>query len=273
MISIATCGCVISDIVENPWAICAWCHMRNLNDIMDQYKKINVNVLLNGLVVLFFPLFQVVSNMCNPNPCQQGVQCHIIEGRHMCVCPDGYYGDECTSLKSPCVGHHCPGERNTWIYKSTKSSWFLLWSRCLRIWRPHVWFDTRRPQLLHDSGGSLSSADGLWLCRLRLHPVPPPSEAEKAAGCPTGRRHQQPEGVCQPHQKRGPSSAPAARRCPSYKRASPCPCLTLLRGDWTDPAALPGPFTPLPGTKAFTCCQNGHFKPGKGEAQSPPLCR
>lgn len=48
-------------------------------------------------------------DLCNPNPCQQGVQCHITEGRHMCVCPDGYYGDECTSLKNPCVGHHCPG--------------------------------------------------------------------------------------------------------------------------------------------------------------------
>ena len=28
----------------------------------------------------------------------------------MCACPDGYYGNECVSLKNPCTGQHCPGK-------------------------------------------------------------------------------------------------------------------------------------------------------------------
>ncbi|XP_028321411.1 protein jagged-1b isoform X2 [Gouania willdenowi] len=46
---------------------------------------------------------------CSPNPCLQGEQCHSTEGRYMCGCPDGYYGDKCISLRNPCIGPHCPG--------------------------------------------------------------------------------------------------------------------------------------------------------------------
>lgn len=52
-------------------------------------------------------------DLCNPNPCQHGVQCHITEDRYICACPDGFYGNECVSLKNPCIGQHCSGERNT----------------------------------------------------------------------------------------------------------------------------------------------------------------
>ncbi|XP_035478543.2 protein jagged-1b [Scophthalmus maximus] len=52
---------------------------------------------------------EIVLDLCNPNPCQQGEPCHSTEGRYMCACPEGYYGNECTGLKSPCIGQHCPG--------------------------------------------------------------------------------------------------------------------------------------------------------------------
>ncbi|XP_047451181.1 protein jagged-1b isoform X2 [Mugil cephalus] len=52
---------------------------------------------------------EIALDLCNPNPCQQGVQCHITEGRYMCACPDGYYDNECMSLKNPCIGQHCSG--------------------------------------------------------------------------------------------------------------------------------------------------------------------
>uniref|UniRef100_A0A3Q3GYT2 Delta-like protein n=1 Tax=Kryptolebias marmoratus TaxID=37003 RepID=A0A3Q3GYT2_KRYMA len=45
---------------------------------------------------------KVTLDLCDPNPCQQGVQCHSAEGRYICACPDGFYGNECASLKSPC---------------------------------------------------------------------------------------------------------------------------------------------------------------------------
>ncbi|TNN80419.1 Protein jagged-1 [Liparis tanakae] len=50
-----------------------------------------------------------VLDMCNPNPCPKGVPCHITEGRYLCACPEGYYGDECMNVKIPCNGQHCPG--------------------------------------------------------------------------------------------------------------------------------------------------------------------
>ncbi|XP_060902825.1 protein jagged-1b isoform X1 [Labrus mixtus] len=52
---------------------------------------------------------EIPLDLCNPNPCQQGASCHSIEGRYMCACPEGYYGNECMSLKSPCIGQNCPG--------------------------------------------------------------------------------------------------------------------------------------------------------------------
>uniref|UniRef100_A0A3Q3BEX5 Delta-like protein n=1 Tax=Kryptolebias marmoratus TaxID=37003 RepID=A0A3Q3BEX5_KRYMA len=58
-------------------------------------------------------LCEVTLDLCDPNPCQQGVQCHSAEGRYICACPDGFYGNECASLKSPCIGQHCPGKRKT----------------------------------------------------------------------------------------------------------------------------------------------------------------
>lgn len=27
----------------------------------------------------------------------------------MCACPEGYYGNDCMSLKNPCIGQHCQG--------------------------------------------------------------------------------------------------------------------------------------------------------------------
>lgn len=50
-------------------------------------------------------------DLCNPNPCQQGAPCHIVEGRYVCSCPEGYYGSECVSFKKPCIGQHCPGNQ------------------------------------------------------------------------------------------------------------------------------------------------------------------
>lgn len=55
-------------------------------------------------------IVQVVVDLCNPNPCQQGVPCQSADGGYTCACPEGYYGNECTSLKDPCHGQHCPGE-------------------------------------------------------------------------------------------------------------------------------------------------------------------
>lgn len=143
---------------------------------------------------------------------------------------------------------------------------FLHASRC------HVWHNTRWHQLLHH-GGHLSVGDSLWMCRLCLHPFPSPPKAEKAAGRPTGRRHQQPEGVRQPNQERGPSCPPPAAGCPARAASSPCSRLTLLWGDWTDPAAFPSPLTLLTSTKACPCSQTGHFKPGQGEIEPLQLHR
>uniref|UniRef100_A0A4W5JY16 EGF-like domain-containing protein n=1 Tax=Hucho hucho TaxID=62062 RepID=A0A4W5JY16_9TELE len=36
----------------------------------------------------------VVVDLCNPNPCQQGVPCRSTEGGYVCACPEGYYGNE-----------------------------------------------------------------------------------------------------------------------------------------------------------------------------------
>lgn len=143
---------------------------------------------------------------------------------------------------------------------------------CLHASRCHVWHNTRWHQLLHH-GGHPSAGDSLWMCRLCLHPFPPPPKAEKAAGRPTGRRHQQPEGVRQPNQERGPSRPPPAAGCPARAASSPCSRLTLLWGDWTDPAAFPSPLTLLTSTKACPCSQTGHFKPGQGEIEPLQLHR
>ncbi|XP_061916268.1 protein jagged-2 isoform X2 [Entelurus aequoreus] len=50
---------------------------------------------------------EVALDLCNPNPCQQGAPCHSVDGSYMCACPEGYYGNECLSLKNPCFGPHC----------------------------------------------------------------------------------------------------------------------------------------------------------------------
>lgn len=48
-------------------------------------------------------------DLCNPNPCQLGALCRRTEAGHVCACQEGYYGNECISLKDPCHGQHCPG--------------------------------------------------------------------------------------------------------------------------------------------------------------------
>lgn len=58
---------------------------------------------------LWFLLFQAALDLCDPNPCQQGAPCHSVGGTYMCTCPEGYQGNECVSLKSPCTGQHCSG--------------------------------------------------------------------------------------------------------------------------------------------------------------------
>uniref|UniRef100_A0A1A8UJQ1 Delta-like protein n=1 Tax=Nothobranchius furzeri TaxID=105023 RepID=A0A1A8UJQ1_NOTFU len=55
-------------------------------------------------------LCEIASDLCDPNPCQQGMQCHITEDSYKCACPDGYYGNDCVSLRSPCIGQHCSAE-------------------------------------------------------------------------------------------------------------------------------------------------------------------
>uniref|UniRef100_A0A3B4AJB5 Delta-like protein n=1 Tax=Periophthalmus magnuspinnatus TaxID=409849 RepID=A0A3B4AJB5_9GOBI len=54
---------------------------------------------------------------CNPNPCKQGAACHSSEGRYLCACPEGYYGNECMTLKNPCIGLHCPGKKHHSTFK------------------------------------------------------------------------------------------------------------------------------------------------------------
>lgn len=168
-------------------------------------------------------------DLCNPNPCHQGLPCQSTEGRYMCACPEGYYGNECTSFKNPCLGPHCPGERNVSVPKKVsnlnKSGLMFLF---LPVCRCHVGHDTRWCQLLYDPGWSLSFSDGLRLCSMCLHSLPPSPQTEKAAGCPAGRRHQQPEGVCQPHQKRGPSCPFIAPHRPTCTLCSHHLPLTLL---------------------------------------------
>lgn len=66
---------------------------------------------INHLQGLSFTSLQQALDMCNPNPCQQGATCHSTEGRYVCVCPDGYYSNECISLKTPCTGQHCSGRK------------------------------------------------------------------------------------------------------------------------------------------------------------------
>lgn len=72
--------------------------------------------LSNFLSVTFPPshfslplFFQVVVDLCNPNPCHQGVPCRRTEGGYLCACPEGYHGNECMSLKDTCHGQQCPG--------------------------------------------------------------------------------------------------------------------------------------------------------------------
>uniref|UniRef100_A0A3P9MWS1 EGF-like domain-containing protein n=1 Tax=Poecilia reticulata TaxID=8081 RepID=A0A3P9MWS1_POERE len=176
---------------------------------------------------------------CNPNPCQQGAQCHSSEGRFMCACPDGYYGNECVSLRSPCVGQDCQGETHLSSSNAKQTSRRLALSDlCPLPRRRHVRHDPRRPQPLHDPGGNPGSGDHLWLRGRRHRLLPPALEEEKAAVSPAGGRHQQPEGVCQPDQKRGPPAwtlAASRRRraspSPSPSPSSPSPRVTLLRGD------------------------------------------
>lgn len=57
--------------------------------------------------LIFVSFLQIALDLCNPNPCQQGLECHSVEGRFMCACPDGYHGRECVSLRSTCKGQHC----------------------------------------------------------------------------------------------------------------------------------------------------------------------
>ncbi|KAF3847663.1 hypothetical protein F7725_020691 [Dissostichus mawsoni] len=185
--------------------------------------------------LFFSPWSQIALDPCNPNPCQQGMACHSTEGRYTCACPEGYYGHECMSLKTPCIGQHCPGEKTMCL--------------CLCLQVPCL---TRLTggQLLHHPGGRHNFSDGVWLRRLRLHPVTPPSKAEKAAGRPTGRRHQQPEGVCQPHQKRGPSrSLPAPRRPASTPPAPPAPISRCYEEIELTLPPSPAPSHPSPALK------------------------
>lgn len=190
--------------------------------------------LFGGLLFLFFfPSFQIVLDLCNPNPCQQGAPCHSIEGRYICACPEGYLGNECMTLKNPCIGQHCSGNTICESVLRTVKFLCICFSHffCLQLYRRHVRHNTQSGQLLHHPCGCTGVGGGLRLCQLYLHLLPPSSKAEKAAGCPTGRGHQQPEGVCQPDSKRGPSCAPPAA-CP-HARTHSCPglCPAMLRGD------------------------------------------
>lgn len=132
--------------------------------------------------------------------------------------------------------------------------------------------ETQDGHLLRYPRGDFSFSDNLWLYGLRLHPLPLPSKTEKAAGHPTGRRHQQSEGNREPHQKCGPSCAPPAPRRPDHALSSPCPC-TLPRRDWTDPPIISSTFTLFSSTETCTRTQTGHFKPGEREIEPLPLHR
>lgn len=207
---------------------------------------------------------------CNPNPCPHGGTCHSSEGRYMCACPEGYYGNECMSLKNTCIGQHCPGNTVTCLYYK------VLCDICIKylyICRCHVRHNTQRPELLHGASGCLSFSNCLWVCSLCAHLLAFSSQEEKTAGCATGRGHQQPEGVCQPHQKRGPSCTTLGPYSSSKPHSSPCPSLSLLRGNRIDTAAFPSPLTTLPSAKATTCPQTGHFKSREGETEPYPLHR
>lgn len=74
-----------------------------------RYTKVRPVTVWVLTVFGFFLSFQIVLDLCNPNPCQQGAPCHSIEGRYICACPEGYLGNECMTLKNPCIGQHCSG--------------------------------------------------------------------------------------------------------------------------------------------------------------------
>lgn len=210
-------------------------------------------------------------DLCDPNPCLQGAPCHSVGGTYMCTCPDGYHGNECVSLKSPCTGQHCSGTENFKIFFiqfSFSLFFFFFFLEYLSLtpffsfsfYRRHVRLDAPSGPLLHHPRRHGSVGGGVRLRRLHLCNLPPPSEAEKATGGPAGRRHQQSEGDCQPDSKRGPSRAPTAPRPFAGARSGPGPCPAMLRGDRTDPPAIASTFTPVSGPEAGTRPQTGHFK-------------
>lgn len=222
-------------------------------------------------------------DLCDPNPCLQGAPCHSVGGTYMCTCPDGYHGNECVSLKSPCTGQHCSGtERFDSFFIQMSFSLLFKFSEyfsltpffSLHAYRRHVRLDPPSGPLLHHPRGHGGVGSGVRLRLLHLRRLPPPPQAEEAAGRPARRRHQQPEGDRQPDSKRGPSRAPPAPR-PLASARSPRSrrCPAMLRGDRTDPPAVPGAFAPVSGAEAGPRPQTGHFKQGEGETEHFSLYR
>ena len=36
-----------------------------------------------------------ISGICSPNPCVNGGNCQVVDGKIECICPHGYFGDRC----------------------------------------------------------------------------------------------------------------------------------------------------------------------------------
>lgn len=111
---------------------------------------------------LWFLLFQAALDLCDPNPCQQGAPCHSVGGTYMCTCPEGYQGNECVSLKSPCTGQHCSGnERFDFFFNPSIFFQIFLSNPIFPSFRVQAPCPTRHTE----RSASTSSSSARWLWR------------------------------------------------------------------------------------------------------------